>query len=426
MKEEFLHFVWKLRYINSPNLVTTSGKSIVIKQPGNHNHDSGPDFVNVELEIDGLGWVGNVEMHVNSSEWNDHGHQSDAAYNSVILHVVWEDNEPVHRQDGSQIPTLELAGKIESSLLARYESLSTSIADIPCANYLTQIPPITRLEMMDASVSQRLATKSYQFLQLLQQNGNDWNEACYQHLASNFGFKVNAQPFQRLSQALPLKLLNKHADSSLQQEALLFGMAGYLRANQKQSYFKQLKSEFAFLNKKYGLQSAIMEGHEWKFLRMRPANFPTVRIAQFASFINSNSDLLSTILNTDNVEDILSSNVSQSSFWKEHYRFGQSEKRRVPLMGKSSKENLVINTFSPIQFAYGELNDLPHYKLQSLNLLQQVRPEKNKVTRRWQDYGIKATNALESQALIEQYNNFCLQKKCLSCKIGAAVMKRKP
>jgi len=307
MSESFLHYIWKYQYFHKNNLVTTHGESIQIFSTGIYNTNSGPDFLNARVKVGDMQWVGNVEIHVNASGWVSHKHDYDPAYENVVLHVVWKNDREVKRMDGSAIPTIELKDRVEERLIFQYKKLVNSIAPVPCESNFQSVPPIIRIGALDSALTVRLQTKAMEVLALLERNKNDWEETCYQLLARNFGFKVNAAPFFQLAQTLPYKIILKHIDKQIQVEALLFGCAGFLDdAHETDSYYAILQREFNLLRRKYTLLERTLHKTQWKFLRLRPANFPTMRLAQFASLLTHQQSIFSQLLHHRNYTDLQS------------------------------------------------------------------------------------------------------------------------
>jgi hypothetical protein len=424
MHESFLYYVWQFQYFDRTDLKTTDGENIEVFKTGVLNSDSGPDFSNAKVRIGNLDWAGTVEIHTKASAWQDHHHDVDKAYDNVVLHVVWQNDKPVFRADGTAMPTLELQPLVNDSLVVEYKKLVNSPTSIPCEKTFPSISELVRISMLDKALMQRLETKAEQVIQLFKHNQNDWEEITYQLLARNFGFKVNYDPFFQLSQAVPFKILLKHGDSLLQMEALLFGQAGFLDHALKHEYMKLLQREYQLLARKYSLESMQLNKSIWKYLRLRPANFPTIRIAQFAALFNSNNNLFSRIIEAENLGDLKSIfNVTTSEYWHHHYRFGHKTVRSLSGVGESSIENLIINTVVPMLVAYGKQKDEQLFIDRAVNFLQQIQPESNKITRTWNDLGASIKSAFDSQALIELNNNFCLKRKCLSCTIGVTILK---
>jgi len=424
MHESFLYYVWQFQYFDKKDLKTTDGEIIEVFKTGILNSDSGPDFSNAKIRIGNLDWAGTVEIHTKASAWHEHHHDDDKAYDNVVLHVVWQNDKPVFRADGSVMPTLELQSLVKDSLILEYRTLVNSPTSIPCEKSFSSVSELVRISMMDKALMQRLEAKAGQVIQLYKHNENDWEEITYQLLARNFGFKVNYDPFFQLSQAVPFKILLKHGDSLLQMEALLFGQAGFLDHALKHEYMKLLQREYQLLAGKYNLSSMQLNNASWKYLRLRPANFPTIRIAQFAAVYSANKNLFSRIIEAENLPDLKALfNVTTSEYWHHHYRFGHKTVRSLSGLGESSIDNLIINTVIPMLVAYGKQKDEQHFIDRAVNFLQQIQSESNKITRTWVDLGATVKSAFDSQALIELNNNFCLKRKCLSCTIGNSILK---
>jgi len=423
MRESFLHFIWQFQKFESFNLQTTRGESIQVVTIGNHNTHAGPDFLEAKILLDDITWYGNVEIHTKASDWDRHGHQRDAAYNNVILHVVWEHDRDIHSHSGQEIPTLELKEKIEDALLKKCNHLILSPLQIPCASQLKTVKRIDILSMMERVGVFRLQQKSELILNLLDRNKGSWEETTHQLLFKNFGFKRNSESFLKLAQLIAHKTLIKHARDLFQLEALLFGMAGLLDDRLDDDYHQKLREEFKFLAKKYGLEERCMKSVEWKFLRMRPGNFPTMRIAQLAAFIHHNSKFFNAIVSSVDLGAVRSLfDFGVSDYWKSHYRFGKQSKDQNHKLGSGSIDILLINTVGPILAAYGKHVDDIGFLDRAVALTQGLKPEGNHIIRQWKETGINAENAFDSQALIGLYNDYCLKKKCLSCKIGVAII----
>lgn len=424
MHESFLYYVWQFQYFSKKDLATTEGERIEVFNPGVLNSNSGPDFSNARIRIGSMDWVGNVEIHTKASDWQNHRHDSDRSYDNVILHVVWQNDKAVKRADQTEMPVLELAGLVDEGLIAEYRKLVNNPSTIPCEKSIHRVEEVVRLSMLDKALMQRLQAKAGQVLQLLKQNQNDWEEITYQLMGRNFGFKVNSEPFFQLVQAVPRKLLLKHADNLVQIEALLFGQAGCLAYSFKDEHLQMLQREYAILSKKYSLNGTEMNVSAWRFMRLRPANFPTLRIAQFAALFNQRSNLFSRFLETTSRRDFVELfNVQPSDYWHHHYRFGRKTSISLVGMGEDSIDNLLINTIVPLLVAYGRFHDDQRLVDRAVDLLQQVAAENNKIVKTWKELGISPRSAFDSQALLELNNNFCLKRKCLSCAIGTNLLK---
>jgi hypothetical protein len=424
LTESFLHYVWQLQYFRKDDLKTSSAELVRVFHPGNRNSDAGPDFSNARIKIGALEWRGSVEIHIKASGWNDHKHSSDEAYEKVILHVVWENDKPIKRTDGSLMPTLELKNRIDLSLWERYKNLYTSADIIPCASHWQAVPVMNKLSMLDSALMLRLQAKAWGVQGLLTENNNDWEQTCYQLLCKNFGFKVNAEPLLRLSQIIPYNTLLKHADKPVQVEAFLFGAGGFLEKAGEDDYTLLLKREYDLLRKKYLLDSRQMNLSQWKFLRLRPANFPTVRIAQLAALLTKQKNLFSKILEADSYRQVYKLlDVEHAGYWHNHYQFGKPSKFNVPSLGEASIQNIIINTVVPLLVAYGKIHDAQPYVDLATGLLQHIPAEDNKITRQWVSINYRVKSAFDSQALIELYNGFCMKRRCLECGVGSWLIK---
>jgi len=401
-------------------LQTSTGENIQVFQPGNRNSDSGPDFSDARIKIGDIEWRGSVEIHIKASGWIDHHHSTDEAYEKVILHVVWENDKPIVRNDGTHMPTLELKNRVDMSLWSRYKNLFTSAEPIPCGNSWSSVRDITKFSMLDKTVMHRLEMKADSVLQTLKKNAGDWEETCYQLVFKNFGFKINADPMLQLAQALPYRVLLKHLDKPYQVEALIFGQAGFLEKVKEDDYTTVLLREYSVLSKKYTLEPKSLKLVQWRFLRLRPANFPTVRLAQLASLFVKQQNLFSKIVESEDFKQLFGLfDVEQSEYWRTHYQFSKETKGEVPFLGEASIHNLIINTIAPLLVAYGKAHDDQIFVDRAIALLQQVKAESNKITRQWATLGFNVKTAFDSQGLIELYNNFCLKRRCLDCSVGS-------
>lgn len=422
MRESFLHFLWRTRRFNAQNLLTTQVQSIEIQVLGEQNTNAGPDFFNARLRIGDTNWAGNVEMHLRSSEWHTHGHSNDPAYDNVILHVVMEEDQPILRSNGERIPCLELKGRIPPKLLENYERLEHEQAWIPCEHFFQQVPEIVRLNWLDRLLVERLELKTNAIAEALKATNNHWEEAFYRMIARNFGLKVNMEPFEALARSLPLLTLSKHKSSLLQVEALLFGQAGFLAENQVDDWPKELAREYQHLALKHGLSPLSL--NQWKFLRLRPANFPTVRLAQFAALIHQSAHLFSKIMEARNLRELENLfQIQPSLYWKNHFQFNKPSIHRDKPLGRDFIHLLVINTIVPFLFHYGKSKDLEEPQKRALALLEELPPESNVILEGWSILGVNARNAFQTQALIHLKTRYCDQKRCLECAIGTSILK---
>ncbi|QJD78940.1 DUF2851 family protein [Spirosoma rhododendri] len=429
MTESFLYFLWQFRYFTTTQIVTTDGEPIQVMTPGFRNNNAGPDFTNARLLINEVEWAGTVEMHLKTSDWLAHRHQHDRAYDNVILHVVWQDDRPtsgrrVDRADGTPMPTLELAPITSPDLVDRYALLTDEKTSIACAGQFRSVQPLRLTAMLDKVMLQRLERKARGVEAIAEQTNNDWEEVAYRLLAMNMGFKTNADPMAQLSRSIPLRALLKHRDSITQAEAMLFGTAGLLTDAPTDDYVLMLQREYRFLSAKYQLTDSELPAHAWKWGRMRPASFPTLRLAQFARLVTSQASLFSLFVGTTDVEQLLRTLQQRpSEYWQSRYRFGPSAERVSASLGETSAVNIVINTVVPLLAAYAHHRGQPAYIDRAIALLEQLPAEQNHLTEQWDELGLGIRTAFDSQAAIELYNEYCTQKKCLDCQVGAGLVR---
>lgn len=420
MKEEFLHFIWKHKLFSHNLLQTCDGMEIEILNVGRHNHNSGPDFFNAQIKINNTIWAGNIEIHLNASDWIKHGHQNDKAYDNVILQVVLNNDKEIFRKNGELIPTLII--ECDDQLLQNYQKLQSSSQWIACYEEIKNIDGLLINCWIDNLLIERLEEKSEYISQSFKFNKNSWEETFYQQLARNFGFKVNSEPFEMLAKSLPMKVLAKQKNSLLQIEALLFGQAGFLNDDFNDNYYLNLKNEFHYLRQKFQLKP--IEKHLWKFLRLRPSNFPTVRIAQFAFLIYQSSSLFSKIIEKEDIKKLIQLfDISVSGYWSDHYTFSKESINRKKRLGKKAFENIVINTVSPFLFVYGQKKNIDKYKERAIRFLEETAPEKNTIVDKWSEIGIHSENAFISQALVHLKTRYCDRNNCLRCRFGNKIIR---
>lgn len=417
MKEVFLYYLWERRlFLNA--LVTDQGAPVQIIDPGIRNTDSGPDFLEAKIKIGEQLWIGHVEIHVKTSDWNQHGHQYDKAYDNVILHVVYENDTKVNL-----IPVLELKEHFDERLYEQYEHLIASLRWIACERSLEQVSPFVKMACLERMAVERIEEKSNIVAKTLSTNKFDWEETFYRLLLRYLGMKVNNEAFEYLSHILPFKILLKHADNLLQVEAMLFGCAGFLELESDDAYPQLLKREFNVMHAKFNMLT--MPTERWKFMRMRPVNFPTVRLAQLAQMIHLNGCLFSKIKEATCVDEVkLLFNVKASEYWDTHYRFSIEGPAKPKHLGESTADVLIINAVVPLLFCYGRFHKDESYCEKALEYLEDITAEDNSITRSFTACGISSTNAMQSQALLHLYNHYCRRKQCLECSIGNYLLKR--
>ena len=428
MREEFLYYIWENR-LTDKDLKTTESEAVEVVATGYRNTDSGPDFLEAKIQIGDKLWAGHVEIHVKSSDWNRHGHQNDKAYKNVILHVVYENDTQVN-----DIPALELKGHFDESLFTQYQKLISSKNWIPCEKSIAKVPVFTRLSWLDRMAVERLESKSETVTKILEANQFDWEDALYQLLMRYFGLKVNNEAFEYLANILPYKTLLKHADNLVQVEAMLMGCAGFLEADFTEEYPLLLKREFAVMRAKFNLLT--MPAERWKFMRMRPSNFPTIRLAQMAQLIHKNGCLFSKIKAAKTTIEVKALfDVKASEYWETHWRFetrlpnppdplkrGNHGSRKPKHLGKTTADVLIINAVAPLLFCYGKLHKDESVCETAMQFLEETEAESNAIIRHYAQCGISAENAMQTQALLHLYSYFCKRKRCLECRIGNVLL----
>lgn len=422
LNEDLLHYLWKTKRFIYTDLKSTEDIRLEIIQWGSHNHNSGPDFSNAKIKIGDTLWAGNVEMHISTSDWNRHNHSLDSAYDNVILHVVWEHDKEIIKQNGNPIPTLVISEYVNQNLISKYTELMQNELRIPCEKLITGVN-LSRMNLWLHNVLiERLESKTTYLKKILTETKNDWNQVFFIAIAKYMGLKINAEPFEQLARSFEANILLKIGDNLLQLEALLFGQAGMLEASDGDPYFKELKKEYYHLAKKYNLQSIEIVG--WKFARMRPANFPTIRIAQLASIIFHHKALFSKILEAQNEKEISKLlKIEPSNYWNSHYRFNTDSIYKEKPIGDNLIQIIMINVVSPLLFMYGKELGKESYKEKAIAFLENTKPESNKITKLWKELGIKADSAYFSQSLIHLKNEYCNQKKCMSCSVGEQLLR---
>ncbi len=422
MKENFIVYLWKNRLLHPGKLQTTKGERVEIIHPGQENHDAGPDFFAAKIRIDGTLWVGNVEIHTLSSNWEKHGHQHNPAYDNTILHVVFEHDRETAIPTRQMIPIMEVKNCFEKHILDNYQNLLLSKTWVPCQNNLEMVDNFIIQNWLNRLLVERLERKTGEISHFLEYFSNDWESTFYYLLARNFGFKVNASPFGLLAQHTPYNLLAKNKNQLTTIEALLFGQAGLLEKPFKDVYPRTLKDEYRYLQKKYKLQPLKKE--LWKFSRLRPVNFPTLRIAQFAMLVHTSGRLFRRIIQAVSPAEIIELfQIKASPYWGNHYVFDKASAGKPKNIGKDALRNIIINTIAPVMFVYGKESEKPQVSEKALSLLQEVPAENNNIIRNWKTLGVKPQNAADSQALLELKKYYCVPGKCLSCAIGHVILK---
>lgn len=463
MREAFLQFVWQQQYIAPSGYVTTTGQPVEVLRPGLLNNYSGPDFDLAQVRIGDVNWSGAVEIHYKSSDWAIHQHQQDGAYDHVILHVVWHDDKVIYRSDGSVIPTMVLAGHVPVRIIKKFQAiLAVPRTELACANQIGDVSRLVRLSMLDHVIFERLKRKANQVLDLLATNQFDWEATIWQWMAQAYGFKANNAPLLQLAQTISLKQIRKHRNIPRHIEALLLGAAGLLKAPETnpesqsdqltpdQQYEHQLWQDWQWLKVKFNLPDVVMLATQWKTGGIRPTNSATLRVVQLAALvchilsfinlvepfrqapawaysyepINDNEGRLApgyqSLINY--LTNVLS--ASPADYWQRHHQIGKPMKPHQGHLGKDSIHSLIINAIAPVVVAYGIHHNQDWLMQQAINLIEFLPPEENAVTRFWGEQLGPLATALDTQAAIELKTQYCEQKRCLSCRIGQAIIKQ--
>ncbi len=425
--EDFLQYVWRYRAFETKNLKSVTGQSITVRHPGQQNFAGGPDFLNAMINIDGTLWAGHIEIHIRSSDWRRHGHTDDVHYKNVILHVVLEHDEEIYLRYPGDLQVLETKNLIPADQLERYKYWLQSKNWISCER---QNPGQTQhiwTFWKDRLLVERLEQKTESIIELLEVCGGDWSETFYRKLARNFGFRANAEAMEMLAASLPYKIIQRHRSDPFQVMALLYGQAGMLNELFSDEYPNQLRQEYHFLQKKYGLHP--LNSSVWNYGRLRPSNFPCIRIGQLAALLSQHEHLLSLFLNSKDTAEIRAVlNAPADVYWNNHYRFdtkvesGRIYRERRP--GPESLDNILINTVSVFLFAYGKSKGIQELIDRALHILETCPPESNNIIKKWDSLGVPSKHSADTQALIQLYGVYCTTRRCLRCAVGIQLLKK--
>ncbi len=422
LSERLLQFIWQFQYYNKQSLYTTSGEALQILIPGTLNNNQGPDFLQAKIKIDTTLWAGNIELHINASDWFLHNHQFDENYGNIILHVVWKDDKTIQDRSGKSLPTLVMEPLISKLMLSQYEKLMNTQGFVPCQSYLPVLSTVGWQSWLERLLIERLEKRAAIVFQKLEKNSNHWEEVFWHLLARNFGMPVNADAFESLAQTIPVSVLAKHKNSIQQLEALLLGQANLLSHDINDSYVVLLQREYQFFKNKYQLSTSAITP---LFLRMRPANFPTIRLAQLAMLIHQSEHLFSKIREANTRAEVMALlNVTANDFWHYHYRLNETGDYKPKVLGDQMSENIMINTVVPVVFAYGLFHNYQAYKDKAIEWLIQTKGEQNSIIKNWRSFGVHAENALQTQGLLELKKYYCDGRKCLDCAVGNKILKQ--
>ena len=421
LSEKLLQYVWKNQWFAKEKLETVHKQPLSILNQGFPHQDAGPDFKQAIIKIDGVTWAGNVEVHIRSSDWYKHQHQNDAKYHSVILHVVYEHDQEVFIEPNVPLPTLMLQPLLSSQLLLRYSQLISSSVSLPCEAYIHKITPLTLHSFFTRLSFDRLSRKQAQIFEILHSFSEDWEQVLFYVICQSFGFKTNAPAFEMLGKALPYRILKKHTDSHLQVAALIFGQAGMLEEELDDAYYQSLQNEYYYLRAKYKL--VPIDAKCWNLLRLRPHNFPCIRLAQLAEMIYKHPQLFEKIISQNTLEHFHNLFINKPhEYWNTHYYFGKTSRESEKIMGESSFHLLLINALIPFLYSYNRFTGNEKQQEYSMRLLELLPFEENHITKKYQDKGFCAKQASHSQALLELYHEYCEKKRCIDCVIGQKIV----
>ena len=422
MKEDFLHYLWKFKKFDLLNLRTFDREEITVIHVGHYLELSGPDFFNAQITIGNQKWAGNVEIHIKSSDWYVHHHERDAAYENVILHVVWEHDTAIFRSDNSEIPVLELKKYVDAVTISNYQSLVAPKSWIFCENELSKIDSFVFKNWQERLFLERLERKSKPIYDLLKETNQDWEAVLFWLLAKNFGLNTNGEIFLKIAKSIPFSIIRKENFELQNLEALIFGTSGLLASEKEDAYFKDLQFRYLYLLHKYQLEKPILEPVH--FFKHRPDNFPTIRLSQLAGLYHSQQNLFSKIIGFNSVSDIYQIlAVSVSLYWQNHYQFDKESPKKKKALSKSFMDLIIINTIIPLQFAYAKSQGKDILE-ELMRLLHEVAPEKNAIIDKFNSFEIKSTNAFETQSLLQLKNEYCNKSNCLKCGIGMELLKK--
>ena len=421
MKEDFLHYIWQYKKFDVSNLTTVSGDSLIIINSGNYLQMAGPDFFNAQIMIENQRWAGNVEIHCNSSDWYVHNHETDPNYENVILHVVWDHDVPVFRKDNSEIPVLELKRYVNPSVLENYGQLTASKSWIYCENQLAGIDNFVLYNWYERLYIERLERKLLSIQDWLQSVDNDWEAILFFLLAKSFGLNTNGSTFLKIAQSIPFTVIRKECGDVENLESLFFGFANLIPFSPESVYAKDLKSRFDYLLCKHKLEICYIEPVQ--FFKLRPNNFPTIRLAQLAMLYHRHQNLFSKLIAVNSLSDVYALfQIMPSNYWQTHYHFEKECSNKKSTISKKFIDLLVLNTIIPLQFAFAKSQGKEISEL-LLNLISEVAAENNSIIDRFSNFGVTARNALHSQALIQLKNEYCNFGRCLNCAIGIQILK---
>jgi hypothetical protein len=422
IKEDFLHYIWLHKRLDVTNLQTSKGEKIEIINFGYYLQQTGPDFFNAQLIIDNQKWAGNIEIHVTSSDWYLHNHEKDTNYDSVILHVVWEHDTEIYRKDNSEIPVLALKNYISKLEIEKYRNLTTPKSWIFCENEIANVNEMTLISWQERLFFERLENKAIPFKSVLKENHSDWEATLFCMLAKNFGLNVNGLSFFDLAKSIPFSIIKKESFQIENLEALFFGRAQMLKDEKQDTYLIDLQKRWKFLSHKYQLEESHITPIQ--FFKLRPDNFPTIRLAQLAMLYQTKQALFIELILAETKDEIYRIfNNATSTYWESRYNFDSPSKSKTKKITNSFIDLLIINTIIPLKFLYAKANGKDTIE-DLIILIQTINPEKNTIIDKFTSFQIKSKNAFETQSLLQLKNEYCNKKKCLQCGIGLSLLKK--
>jgi hypothetical protein len=421
MKEDFLHYLWRYKKLDFSNLYTTNNEKLSIIKVGDYIQQAGPDFFNAQILIGNQKWAGNIEIHLKSSDWYLHHHELDSNYENVILHVVWEHDSAVFRKNNSEIPVLELKNHVSAHLLNQYKKLKTSKTWINCEKEINSIPQFLFQNWQERLFFERLERKFNPIEVFLQQSQNDWEVTFFCFLAKNFGLNSNGESFFKIAQSITFSIIRKESNEIENVEALFYGHASLLEEEKEDNYYQDLKKRWIYLKHKYQLQTVYIEPIQ--FFKLRPDNFPTIRLSQLAVLYHTHQNLFSKIINATTIHEVYGIfSIASSQYWQNHYQFDKPSTKKIKLLSNSFIDLLIINTIMPFKYAYEKSLGKDTCE-KNIAFLEQIKPEKNNIISKFNGFGVFPKNAFQTQSLLQLKNEYCNRNRCLECIVGQELLK---
>lgn len=421
MKEDFLHYIWQYKKFDISDLKTVRGENLEVINTGQYLQLAGPDFFNGRIVVNGQVWAGNIEIHLKSSDWYIHHHETDTAYDNVILHVVWEHDTDIYRKNNAEIPVLEIRHYIAQHTIDKYNALADVKSWIHCEKQIAGINSFVLENWKERLFFERLQRKAAPITELATQNTNDWEAVLFCTLAKNFGLNTNGNVFYKIAQSIPFNIVRKESFEAESLEALLMGRAGLLQADKEDVYYKNLQERYKYICIKHRLEEVYIDNVE--FFRHRPDNFPTIRLSQLAQLYHTHQNLFSKLTGSVTLESICKIfSVQTLPYWQAHYQFDRESPKKRKALTKSFIDLLIINTILPFRFAYAQSIGRDNSE-EIIEMLAQIAPEKNSIIDKFKSFAIESKSAYDTQALLQLKNEYCTHKKCMQCAVGLELLK---